>query len=459
MSRPRVSLWWDELPTDLAEPLGIPLDGDADADIAIVGAGYTGLWTAYYLQMIDPTLRISIVEAEVAGFGASGRNGGWASALFPASLRQLALRSDRDAAIRMKRAMHATVDEIGAVAQAEGWDIRWAKGGTIGAARSPLQVTRAREEIEGLRSWGFGEEDYSYLDTDAARSLIGATDVLGATFTPHCAAIDPARLVRQLARTVVARGARLYEHTPATQVAPGLVRTASGSVRAEIVVRATEGYTRTLDGQVRELAPVYSLMLATEPLPEAVWQTIGLSHRETFHDGRHLIIYGQRTADDRLAFGGRGAPYHFGSRISPEQDRDQGVHEALWGVLCDLFPVIADARVTHTWGGPLGIARDWWASCGFDRVTGLAWSGGYVGDGVGTANLGGRTLAQLITGQESELTNLPWVGHRSPRWEPEPLRWLGTNLGLRAMTYADAQEARTGRSSKIAEIFGRAIGH
>lgn len=454
-----ISLWWDTLPDDLRTPLGSPLPGAADADVAIVGAGYTGLWTAYYLIRADPSLRIAIVEAEQAGFGASGRNGGWASALFPASIAALAKRSSRDAAIRMTRAMQATVDEIGAVAAAEGWDIGWAKGGTVVAARSPLQRDRARAEIDEWRSWGFGEDDYAYLDADDAARRIGATDVLAATYTPHCAAIHPARLARSLAREVVAAGVRLYEQTPAIAIEPGVVRTAHGDVRAPIVVRATEGYTRTLAGEVRTLAPVYSIMLATEPLPDAVWQDIGLGQRETFSDGRRLIIYGQRTADGRLAFGGRGAPYHFGSRISPEQDRDPAVHAALWRVLTDLFPAVAGASVTHTWGGPLGIARDWWASCGLDRATGLAWSGGYVGDGVGTANLGGRTLADLILDRRTDLIDLPWVGHSSPRWEPEPLRWAATNLGLRVMTRADTVEERTGRPSRAAEVFARQLGH
>ena len=454
-----ISLWWDTLPDDLRTPLGSPLPGAADADVAIVGAGYTGLWTAYYLIRADPSLRIAIVEAEQAGFGASGRNGGWASALFPASIAALAKRSSRDAAIRMTRAMQATVDEIGAVAAAEGWDIGWAKGGTVVAARSPLQRDRARAEIDEWRSWGFGEDDYAYLDADDAARRIGATDVLAATYTPHCAAIHPARLARSLAREVVAAGVRLYEQTPAIAIEPGVVRTAHGDVRAPIVVRATEGYTRTLAREVRTLAPVYSLMLATEPLPDAVWQDIGLGQRETFSDGRRLIIYGQRTADGRLAFGGRGAPYHFGSRISPEQDRDPAVHAALWRVLTDLFPAVAGASVTHTWGGPLGIARDWWASCGLDRATGLAWSGGYVGDGVGTANLGGRTLADLILDRRTDLIDLPWVGHSSPRWEPEPLRWAATNLGLRVMTRADTVEERTGRPSRAAEVFARQLGH
>ena len=455
----RLSLWWDTLPDDLRAPLGAPLPGDTSCDVAIVGAGYTGLWTAYYLAKADPGLRIVVLEAEDAGFGASGRNGGWASALFPASLDALARKSSRDAAIRMKREMFHTVDEIGSVAAAEGWDIQWAKGGTVVAARTPLQLASAREEIEDLRSWGFGPQDAELLDRAETERRLGATDVLGGTYTPHTAAIHPARLVRELARTVVRMGVTLHEHTRVTAIEPGIVRTDQGDVRSEIVVRATEGYTRSLQGHVRTLAPVYSLMLATEPLPDAMWDEIHLDHRETFADGRHLIIYGQRTADDRLAFGGRGAPYHFGSRITREQDQNPAVHAALWEVLTDLFPVVADAAVTHTWGGPLGVPRDWWASCGLDRATGLAWSGGYVGDGVGTSNLGGRTLADLIRGVDSDLVSLPWVNHRSRAWEPEPFRWLGTNIGLRVMTSADDKENRTGRPSRRAALFARKIGH
>lgn len=453
------SLWWDTLPDDLRQPLGTTLETEVDTDVAIIGAGFTGLWTAYYLQQVAPDTRIAIIEAEHAGFGASGRNGGWCSALFPASMAAVARMSDRDAAIRLQDAMHATVDEVARVANVEGWDIQGAKGGTVVAARSPLQWERAREEIAEWRSWGYGEDDYALLGPNAARDMLDATDVIGATYTPHCMAINPARLVRSLARTVVARGAALYEHSPALAWEPGIVRTPRGSVRAQYVVRATEGYTVSLEGQRRAMVPIYSLMLATEPLSEADWSGIGLAKRQTFSDGRHLIIYGQRTADGRLAFGGRGAPYHFGSRIRPEFDREPAVFAELWRVLVDMFPHLADRAVTHTWGGPLGVPRDWFASCGLDTANGMAWSGGYVGDGVGTANLGGRTLADLIAGRDTDLTSLPWVGHRSPSWEPEPLRWLGTGLGLKAMGSADHVEARTGRPARRAKVFSRFLGH
>jgi glycine/D-amino acid oxidase-like deaminating enzyme len=230
-------------------------------------------------------------------------------------------------------------------------------------------------------------------------------------------------------------------------------------VRAEVVVRATEGYTDGLRGEGRRFVPLYSLMIATEPLPSPVWDEIGLRRRETFADLRHMRIYRQRTADDRLAFGGRGAPYHFGSRTRPDFDRDDRVHSLLREVLVDLFPAVGGYEVTHRWGGALGVPRDWHASVGLDRGRGRAWAGGYVGDGVATANLAGRTLAQLITGRESDLTHLPWVGHRSRDWEPEPLRWLGVNGGRLVMTYADRAEARSGRPARSAKAFARLIGY
>jgi glycine/D-amino acid oxidase-like deaminating enzyme len=453
------SLWWESLPDTLTRPVGEPLPGDSDADIVIVGGGYTGLWTAYYLKQASPDLRIAVIEAHVAGFGASGRNGGWASALFPASLDALAKSHGRDSAIRMKRTMFETVREIGSVAQTHGWDIDWEYGGTIGVARSPLQWQRAKDEIAHLRSWGFGDEDYALLNASETSAHIHVRDALGAVFTPHCAAIHPAKLVRHLAYHVQGMGVDVYEHTRVLAINKGSVRTDRGVVRAPIIVRATEGYTAALPGLKRAIAPVYSLMLATEPLPAGVLDEIGLQNRETFYDGRNLIIYGQRTIDGRLAFGGRGAPYHFGSTVKDDFDRNPKVHKALWDVLVDFFPAVSAAHVTHTWGGPLGIARDWWASAGFDPHAGLAWAGGYVGDGVGTSNLSGRTLRDLILNRDSDLTSLPWVNHHSRSWEPEPLRWLGTNVGLQVMTYADAKERRFGRSAWTAEVFGRAIGH
>ena len=423
--------------------------------MAIVGAGYTGLWTAYYLLGADPSLRVALVEQEIAGFGASGRNGGWCSALFPVSASRLAREHGRDAAVAQYRAMRDSVAEVVRVAATERIEADAALGGTVVLARTDPQLRRARAEVDAAREFGI---DLDLLDADAARRRLAATSVVGGTYTPHCAAIHPAKLARGLADAVEARGASIYEQTRASAIEPGVVHTERGTLRADVVVRATEGYTPRLAGQRRAIAPVYSLIIATEPLPQATWDEIGLAQRETFADHRHLIIYGQRTADGRMVFGGRGAPYHFGSRIDASYDRVPAVFAALQRTLGELFPVLRDVEITHRWGGPLGVARDWHASVGLDRITGLAWAGGYVGDGVSTTNLAGRTLADLILRNDSPLADLPWVGHRSPRWEPEPLRWLGANAGLRAMTWADAAEARNGRSSRLAGAVNRLLG-
>ena len=435
-----------------------PLPGDLEADVAVVGAGYTGLWTAHYLAAADAGLRIVVLEAEHAGFGASGRNGGWCSALFPRSTASLAATSGRDAALALHAAMRDSVAEVERAAAAEGIDADISRGGTITLARSGPQLARARAEVAEARSWGRGPEELRLLDADQARAVLDATDVVGATYTPDCAALHPLKLVHGLVGAVERRGVAVHEHTRVRRIEPHRVDTDRGTVRAAHVVRATEGWSPMLPGHRRTVVPVYSLVVATEPLPAETWEQVGLRRRETFSDHRHLIIYGQRTADDRLVLGGRGAPYHLGSRIRPGYDRVDRVHALLRATAVELFPVLRDARFTHAWGGPLGIARDWCASVGHDPATGLAWAGGYVGDGVSTTNLAGRTLRDLVLGRDTDLVRLPWVGHRSRPWEPEPVRWLGINAGLRAMTWADAEERRTGRPSVLARLAAPLLG-
>lgn len=401
-----------------------------------------------------------VIEAETAGFGASGRNGGWCSALFPLSRERLAALpgSGRAAAIAQHEAMRATVDEVGRVAAAEGIRAGFHKGGTVTVARDETQLRRARAEVEHARSWDRGEEQLRLLSADEARRMLGVADAVGATYTPDCAVVQPADLVRGLAEVVERLGGHLHEQTRALQIRPGRVVTGHGTVRADHVIRATEAWTPTLPGHRRDVVPVYSLVVATEPLDEATWRRIGLADRPTFSEHRHLIVYGQRTADGRLVFGGRGAPYHFGSSIEPGHDRDPQVWSGLRSTLREMLPALEDVAFTHSWGGPLGIARDWCASVGHDRATGLGWAGGYVGDGVSTTNLAGRTLRDLVLGRDTDLVRLPWVNHRSRRWEPEPARWLGINAGLRAMSLADTEEKRTGRPSRIARVMAPLLG-
>jgi glycine/D-amino acid oxidase-like deaminating enzyme len=352
--------------------------------------------------------------------------------------------------------MQDSVEEVGRVAQIEGLAIDWAKGGTLAIATRATHVDRLRTEVDDEHDWG--HTDVEWLDGSEALAALGATGVLGASYTPHCAVLHPARLVRGLARIVESRGVQIAERTRVTEFRNGMVATTHGAVRADVIVRATEAYTPLLPGRRRDVVPLYSLVIATEPLPPAFWDEVGWRRRETLTDGGHLIIYAQRTADDRIVLGGRGAPYHFGSKVRPEFDCDDGVHAALEQRLYELFPGASGARITHRWGGPLAAPRDWHASVGLDRLTRVAWAGGYVGDGVSTSNLAGRTLADLITGAASDLTRLPWVGHRSRRWEPEPARWLGINGSLRLMASADKAEARNGRPARRAAIVNRLLG-
>ena len=450
----RLSFWHDSVASDRERADDLSprraLGGDTTADVAVVGAGLTGLWTAYYLLERDPSLRIAVLEKHIAGFGASGRNGGWCSALFPASTAALAREHGRDAALAMRRAMVDTVDEVGRVAAAEGVDCDFVRGGTLSLARTPLQLEAARAEV--LEARGYGVDDLSLIATTVGGAL-------GASVDPACARLHPAKLVRGLARVLEARGVAIYEQTEVLDWSAGSVTTTRGTVSAPHVVVATEGYGATLPKSRRSILPLYSLMIATEPLDDAVWADIGIEHGQTFTDFRHLLVYGQRTADNRFAFGGRGARYHWGSAIRDGYDRVPRVFDHLRAALVDLFPQAAAAAVTHRWGGPLGVPRDWHASVRYDPATGIGAAGGYVGDGLSTTNLAGRTLADLVTGVSTPLTALPWVNHLSPRWEPEPLRFVGANLGLAAMTAADAEESVTGRSSIAARLMAPLTGH
>ena len=426
------------------------LDGH---DVAIVGGGYTGLWTAWYLARRDPSLRIVVLEREHVGFGASGRNGGWCSAILPMSLDTIAARHGRSAAHRMQVAMHDTVREVGRFADELAPAGVFHRGGTIDLARNEPQRRRLLDEVAVQHRFGFTDADHRWLDAAETAEIVRATGTLGAVTTPHCAVVHPLRLVHALARAVEAAGVTIVEGVEVTSIGTRRLETSAGRIRADVVVRATEGYTCDLPGERRTLLPIYSLMIATEPLPDDVWDEIGLADRPTFADGRNLIVYGQRTSDGRFAFGGRGAAYRYGSRVSPDLDHDEHIRDLLVEELTAMYPAVRGAAITNHWGGVLGAARDWQCAVRFDRRAGFATAGGYVGDGVATTNLAGRTLAALVAGPDldgdDDLLRLPWVGHRSRRWEPEPLRWIGVNATRVAARRADVVEADRNRPSRL----------
>jgi len=448
----RVSHWFTELPAPRA-----PLTGDRDADVCIIGAGYTGLWTAYYLKQADPSLRIAVLEARFAGYGASGRNGGWLSGLAPGDRNRLARRYGREPVLAWQRALNEAVDEVIAVADREGIDCGAVKGGTLQIARTRAQAARLAAEVAEERAWQV--EGITELSKDEVRQRIAIDGVLAGYHTPHCARIQPARLVRGLADAVERLGVDIHEDTPAVEIGPGRVRTPAGTVRAPVVLRATEGFTARLPGLRRRWLPMNSSMIVTEPIGPRLWASIGWQGRETLGDTAHGFFYAQRTVDDRIAIGGRSVPYRFGSRV----DRDGAVPERtiarLTAVLRTILPQTRDVAIAHAWCGVLAVPRDWQATVSFHPATGLGEAGGYVGHGVTAANLAGRTLADLVLGRRTPLTGLPWVGHRSRDWEPEPLRWLGVRGLYLAYRAADRHEA-TGRAatSPIARLADRITG-
>ncbi len=438
------SFWLETAGEELApRPL---LSGPTEADVAILGAGFTGLWTAYYLLRREPSLRVVVLESEIAGFGASGRNGAWCNSAFPVTPGELVRRFGAEATRGLLIEMRGAVDEIGRVAGTEGIDAQYFRGGQLRVARGQAQVPAIKDAYEAARVLGL-EEDLQVLSAEETARRVRITGAEGSLYNPHCATIHPARLARGLARAVERLGGEIFENTTVTDfeagAGPRLV-TDVGDVRAGAIVLAGEAYLARLRKLRRQVLPIYSLIVLTEPLSEAQWAEIGWEGRECVASNRYTVDYLSRTADGRILFGGRGAPYHYGSRIEDEYDLHEATHEMLRNTAREWFPAIEGARFTHAWGGPLAMPRDWMPTMSYDPAQGVATARGYTGQGVATANLSGQTLADLILGRDTAVTRLPTVNHEPRSWEPEPLRWLGARYVQRGLMRVDDRAEQTG---------------
>jgi glycine/D-amino acid oxidase-like deaminating enzyme len=467
MRNGEISYWWRA--SGGFPPRRPSLPGPLEADVAIVGGGYTGLWTAYYLAGLRPELKIVVLEAAFAGYGASGRNGGWVTAELPGSRASYARAPRGVAGVRaLEAALRETVDEVGRVCAAESIDCDFVKGGRLSVATTPSQLTRMRDGLAALRERGDGNDVYEFLSRDELRARVNVAGALAGLYAPASARVQPAALATGIAAAAERRGVQIYEATPVSAIDPApdgagsraagaIARTKFGDVRARSVLRCTEGYTAALPGLRRTLLPMNSHMIVTEPLSPTAWKEIGWDGCETLADEAHAYMYAQRTADGRIALGGRGVPYRYGSALDHLGETDPSTVAALTAVLRKMFPAAASAEIAHAWCGVLGVPRDWCATVTYHPGSGLGWAGGYAGHGVAAANLAGRTLADLVLGQASPLTALPWVGHRSRTWEPEPARWAGVHGLYSLYRLADRLESPTdsGAGVRLGEALGR----
>ncbi len=444
-----VSFWYADIgmPVRRAE-----LAGDTRADICIIGAGYTGLWTAQYLKLAAPDLDVLVVEKEFAGFGASGRNGGWLTGGFAWNHSRY-LRTSSEAQVRsMVHAMNGTVDEVIRVAEAAGIEADILRTDELMVATSPAQLARLTAEVAHRRHWG--EQDrVRQIGADETHARVNIPGAMGGMIVSGVARVQPAKLVRGLAAMVERQGVRIVEGTTVTNIAKGRVTTDKGQIQASTILRCTEGFTATLEGSRRDWLPLNSAQIVTQPLPPAVWDQIGWQGHEILGDFANAYCYCQRTREGRIAVGARGTPYRYGSAIDASGAPDPKTIAALTTILHRHFPATRDFSVDHAWCGVLGVPRDWCATVGLDPSTGIGWAGGYVGVGVSTSNLAGRTLADLALRKETALTRLPWVNRKVRAWEPEPLRWLGVQGMYALLRAADAREARhRGPPSRLARI-------
>ncbi|MBS1885880.1 MAG: FAD-dependent oxidoreductase [Actinobacteria bacterium] len=457
-----VSHWFAQLFGDEGEvPRRPALAGSREADVCIVGAGYTGLWTAYYLRRLAPELDVVVLEAEAAGFGASGRNGGAVIAQMNGSRDYWRRRGGADGALALERALQATVDEIGAVTASEGIDCDFAKNGVTICARTELELGRLRESVATDHRAGFGDADARILDREETLARIRVAGALGARFSPHCASMHPGKLVRGLAEAAERAGATIYEGTRVTAVEPHLARTARADVRARFVVRATEAYSESVEGYQRRIVPVHTSMLATAAIDDALWAEIGWEGREALL-AEHPFLHLQHTADRRITIGGddNRVPYHWGSRVDALGPAPQRVAAMYHGELLRLFPALREVPIEHTWQGVFGAPRAWAPGVGVDRVTGLAWAGGYVGEGVAPSNLAARVLCDVLLERDTDLARLPLVQTtEGRRWEPEPLRTVGAGVVWSMRSFGDELERRRNKPSRTLELGNRLAGY
>jgi glycine/D-amino acid oxidase-like deaminating enzyme len=460
---PRLPSWWleDALARE-GEPAPAPaLDGDATADVAIVGGGYTGLWTALALREQAPELRVTLLEAEICGHGPSGRNGGfvhgyWAS--FPGILPLLG----EECAVELAEEGEKIIPGIRAWAAARGEDVWLREGGMLEVSAAPAQDASVEKGAAAAATVGRSEHAVPLTPEGVAQRVRSPVFRAG-VFYPECATIHPGLLVRALRRAALDAGVTICEQTPVTDVlagTPNEVVTPGGTLRAPEVVLATNAALTGWSPASRNLTNFGSYVVLTEPAPEALAE-IGWTGDEAIVDGRMFLHYFRTTNDGRVLMGSGSGPIGFGGRIDDRFSRDQPTAARAEAGLRRLLPGLADVRVERAWGGPIDVSADHLPFFRTKPGTRIHYGAGYSGHGVGPAWLGGRILASLVLGAGDEWTRSPLATRHVPRLPGEPLRRVGGGLvrwAIMACEAAEEEGRRPPLAARAAAALPRLLG-
>ena len=288
-------------------------------DIAIIGGGFSGLWSAYHLKQLQPSLKIAIFEQNYIGFGASGRNGGWASAEYPTSNARIIKEHGIQTYKNLRKSLIESIDEIGQIAKSNNWLIEFAKGGALVFATNKAQLSRISSNLD---------DEHKFLNQSQVSGLLNVAKIKGGVYTPHCAALNPFNLTQSLAKYLEDIGVEIFEDSKVEEILDKEILVNGHKIKCHISIRATEAFTARKWMATQQI-PIYSLMVATEPIPEAILAQIRNSQRATFQEACNLITYAQITGDNRLAIGGRGVRYKLFSRLSERSEIDNRIHALL----------------------------------------------------------------------------------------------------------------------------------
>jgi glycine/D-amino acid oxidase-like deaminating enzyme len=424
---------------------GPRLDGDRAADVVIVGAGFTGLWSAIQLTEADPAIDVIVLEREIAGYGASGRNGGFAMTMVGRNLHDLVRKVGVTRAKATHLAMRQTLRSIERFCAAEGIDAGVTHPGLLTVSNGPEQDVRIRQDLRAAERLGL--DDFQPLSGQECRSLVSSERLRMGHFERDSLLVDPAALTWGLRLAAQRRGVRIFEQTPVDDLAEvagrathGVeARTPFGTVRADRALIATNAYAHAIPALRRFIFTIYAYIIVTEPLTQAQWERVGWEQRMGIEDKRIYPHFHRPTPDGRILWGGRDAPFS-AEGPNPGRERDPRIFGRLEETFRWTFPQLRDVAIDRGWAGPVCGTINCFASAGFlGRSERLAYALGYAGHGVGPSHLVGRIVSSLLLGSNGELMDLPMVSKRPVPLPPGPLRGGMLNISERVLQRADDQ--------------------